>query len=96
MNLRPLGDRVIIRQDEAQTATAGGLLIASSSQEKPSSGIVLAVGEGKLDNNGTLIKPSVSEGDRVLYSKYSGTEVTVDGEEVIILRADDIYAVYTA
>ena len=95
MNLKPLGDRVIVRQDEAETTTAGGLFIASTSQEKPSTGIVLAVGEGRLDNNGNKVAVPVSEGDRILYSKYGGTEVKVDGEDVIILRADDIYAVYS-
>ena len=94
MNLKPLGDRVIVRQAEAETATASGILIASSAQEKPQRGTVLAVGEGKLDNNGNLVKPAVAEGDVVIYSKYGGTEVTVDGEELLILRADDIYAVF--
>ncbi|MDR0499685.1 MAG: co-chaperone GroES [Coriobacteriales bacterium] len=93
MKLKPLGDRVILKQDEAETATASGLLLASSAQEKPQRGTVLAVGEGKLDNNGNLVKPGVAKGDSVIYSKYGGTEVTVDGEDVIILRADDIYAI---
>ena len=94
MNLKPLGDRVIIKQDEAETATASGILIASNAQEKPQRGRVIAVGEGKLDNNGNLVKPAVKEGDSVIYSKYGGTEVTVENETYLILRADDIYAVY--
>lgn len=95
MNLKPLGDRVIVKRDEAETTTASGLILASTSKEKPQSGVVLAVGEGKLDKDGNLIPMPVKEGDRVLYGKYGGTEITVDGEEVLILRADDLFAVYT-
>lgn len=94
INITPLGDRVVVKQDEAETKTASGILIASSAQEKPQRGTVKAVGEGKLDNNGNMVKPGVEVGDSVLYSKYGGTEVTVDGEEFIILRADDIYAIF--
>ncbi|MDR1421941.1 MAG: co-chaperone GroES [Coriobacteriales bacterium] len=94
MSLKPLGDRVIVKQDEAETTTASGIVLASSAQEKPQRGTVVAVGEGKLDNNGNLVKPGVKKGDSVIYSKYGGTEVKVDGEELIILRADDIYAVF--
>jgi chaperonin GroES len=95
MNLKPLGDRIIIKQDEAETTTASGLLLASNAQEKPQRGTVIAVGEGKLDNNGNLIKPAVVAGDSVIYSKYGGTEVSVDGVDYLILRADDVYAVYS-
>ena len=96
MNLKPLGDRVIVKQDEAEVATKSGILLAATAQEKPQRGTVIAVGEGKLDNNGNLVKPAVKEGDTVIYSKYGGTEITVDDDEVIILRADDIYAVVEA
>ena len=89
MNLKPLGDRVIIKQDEAEETTASGLYLATEAKEKPQTGTVLAVGEGKLDKDGKLIPVPVKEGDKVLYGKYGGTEVTVDGEEVLILRADD-------
>ncbi|MDR2672578.1 MAG: co-chaperone GroES [Coriobacteriales bacterium] len=95
LNLKPLGDRIILKQDEAETATASGILIASTAQEKPQRGVVIAVGEGKIDNNGNLVKPGVKPGDSVIYSKYGGTDVTVDGEEYQILRADDIYAIYS-
>lgn len=95
MNLKPLGDRVILRQDEAETTTASGLYLASESKEKPQTGTVLAVGEGKRDKDGNLIPMPVKEGDRVLYGKYGGTEVTVDGEDVLILRADDLYAIFS-
>ena len=94
MNLKPLGDRVIVKQDEAENTTASGLFIASESKEKPQTGIVLAVGEGKIDKDGKLLPMPVKEGDRVIYSKYGGTEITAEGEEVLILRADDVLAVY--
>ena len=94
MNLKPLGDRVIIKQDEAEETTAGGLILARDAKEKPQTGVVLAVGEGKLDKDGKLIPVPVKVGDKVLYGKYGGTEVTVDGEEVMILRSDDLYAVF--
>lgn len=95
MNLKPLGDRVILKQDEAEEKTTGGLYVAHESKEKPTAGTVIAVGEGKLDNNGNMVKPQVKEGDRVIYSKYGGNEIKVDGEEYVLLKADDIYAVYT-
>ena len=94
MNLKPLGDRVIIKQDEAEETTAFGLYLATEAKEKPQTGTVLAVGEGKLDKDGKLIPVPVKEGDKVLYGKYGGTEITVDGEDVMILRADDLYAVF--
>lgn len=94
MNLKPLGDRVIVKADEAEETTAGGLILAHDAKEKPQTGIVLAVGAGKPDKDGNLIPVPVKEGDKVIYGKYGGTEITVDGEEVLILRADDIYAVF--
>ena len=94
MNLKPLGDRVIIKQDEAEETTAGGLILAQTAQEKPQTGIVLAVGEGRLDKDGKLIPVPVKVGDRVIYGKYGGTEISVGGEDVLIVRADDLYAVF--
>ena len=94
MNLKPLGDRVILRQDEAETTTASGLYLATDSKEKPQTGTVLAVGEGKHDKDSNLFPLPVEVGDRVIYGKYGGTEVTIDGEDVLILRADDLYAVF--
>ncbi|MDO4291120.1 MAG: co-chaperone GroES [Eggerthellaceae bacterium] len=94
MNLKPLGDRVIIKADEAETTTASGLYLATESKEKPQTGIVLAVGDGKLDKDGNKVEVPVKVGDRVIYGKYGGTEVTIDGEDVLIMRADDIYAVF--
>jgi chaperonin GroES len=93
MNLKPLGDRVIVKEDAAEETTASGLILASSAQEKPQRGVVIAVGPGKLDNNGNLVKPGVAEGDHVIYGKYGGTSVTVEGEDYLILRADDIFAI---
>ncbi|WP_165063051.1 MULTISPECIES: co-chaperone GroES [unclassified Adlercreutzia] len=94
MNLKPLGDRVIIKQDEAETTTASGLFLAGDSKEKPQTGTVLAVGEGRLDKDGNRIEVPVKVGDRVVYSKYGGNEISCDDEEVLIVRADDIYAVF--
>ena len=94
MNLKPLGDRVIIKQDEAEETTASGLYLATEAKEKPQTGTVLAVGEGKLDKDGKLIPVPVKEGDKVLYGKYGGTEITVDGEEDLSQPAGDLYAVF--
>lgn len=94
MNLKPLGDRVIVKQDEAEEKTAGGLIIAAEAKEKPQTGKVLAVGEGKIDKDGKNLPMPVKVGDRVIYGKYGGTEITVDGDDVLILRADDLFAVF--
>ena len=94
MNLKPLGDRVIVKQAEAETQTKSGLILADTAKEKPQKGTVIAVGEGKWDEDGEKrIALDVKAGDIVIYSKYGGTEVKVEGEEYLILRADDIYAV---
>lgn len=93
MNLKPLGDRVIVKQAEAETQTKSGLILADTAKEKPQKGTVIAVGEGKLNDKGERIAMDVKAGDTVIYSKYGGTEVKVEGEEYLILRADDIYAV---
>ena len=93
MNLKPLSDRVIIKQDEAEETTASGLILTSSSKEKPQRGKIVAAGEGKRADDGSLIPMPVAEGDTVVYGKYAGQEITVEGEEFVILRADDIIAV---
>ncbi len=93
MKIRPLHDRVIIKRVEEETTTAGGIVLPGSAAEKPSEGTVLAVGNGKLLENGDTRPLDVKVGDRVLFGKYSGNEVTVDGEEVIVMREDDIMAV---
>jgi len=95
MNLKPLGDRVIVKAAEAESQTKSGLILADTAKEKPQRGSVIAVGEGKLDDKGERIPVDVKVGDTVIYSKYGGTEVKVEGEEYLILRADDIYAIVT-
>lgn len=94
MKLIPLGDRVLIRQDEAEETTASGLYLASESKEKPQSGVVVAVGEGKHDKDGQLIPVLVAPGDHVVFAKYGSNEVEVDGEKLLLMRAEDIYAKY--
>jgi len=94
MNFQPLGDRVIVKPLEPETKTKGGILLPDTVKEKPQEGKVVAVGKGKVLENGTVQKPEVKEGDIVLYAKYSGTEVTTkDGEEYLIVREDDIVAI---
>ena len=93
MNLKPLGDRVVVKANEAEEQTKSGLFIPDTAKEKPQKGTVVAVGEGKVKDDGARIPVDVKVGDTVIYSKYGGTEVKVDGEDYLILRADDIYAV---
>ena len=93
MNLKPLGDRVIVKQDEAQTTTASGLILATESKEKPQTATVLAVGPGRMDKEGNYLPMPVSKGDKVVYGKFSGTEIPLNDETALILRADDIYAI---
>ena len=91
MGLTPLGDRVVVRQIEAEEVTASGIVLPDTAQEKPLRGTVLAVGEGRWEN-GTRVPLDVVVGDEVIYSKYGGTDVTVDGEDLLILRESDILA----
>ena len=93
MKIRPLHDRVIIKRLDEETKTSGGLYIPDTAKEKPIQGKVLAVGAGKRDKDGKLVALDVKAGDKVLFSKYSGTEVKIDGEEHLILREDDLLAV---
>ncbi len=93
MKIRPLHDRVIIKRVEEETKTAGGIVLPGSAAEKPSQGEVLAVGNGKLLDNGEVRPLEVKVGDKVLFGKYSGTEVKVDGEEVIVMREEDIMGI---
>ena len=93
MNLKPLGDNIIVKTAEAETQTKSGLILADSAKEKPQRGEVLAVGEGKFDDKGKRIPVDVKVGDTVIYSKYGGTEIKLDGEEYLIVRAGDIYAI---
>ncbi len=93
MELKPLGDRVIVKADEAETTTASGLYLVKENKEKPQTGIVLAVGPGRLGKNGECLPMPVKVGDRVVYGKYGGTEITHEGQNLLILRADDLFAV---
>ncbi len=93
MNLRPLNDRVIIKRVEEEAVSAGGIVLPDSAKEKPSRGEVLAVGNGVTNSKGELQPMSVKVGDNVLFGKYSGTEVEVDGDELLVMREDDIIAV---
>ena len=93
MKIRPLHDRVIVKRIDEESKTAGGLYIPDTAKEKPIQGEIIAVGAGKRDKEGTLHALDVKEGDRVLFSKYSGTEVKLEGEEHLIMREDDILAV---
>ena len=92
MNLKPLEDRVIVKTVESEDVTASGIVLPDSAQEKPQRGKVVAVGEGKLDDNGKRIPVDVKKGDEVIYSKYGGTEVKVEGEELLIMKVSDILA----
>jgi len=93
MNIRPLHDRVVVRRMGEERTSAGGIVIPDSATEKPIQGEVLAVGRGKLLDNGDVRSLDVKVGDRVLFGKYSGTEVKVSGEEVVVMREDDIMGV---
>jgi chaperonin GroES len=93
LNIRPLGDRVLVKRVEAEEKTAGGIILPDSAQEKPKEGRVIAVGDGKLQDDGTRTKLSVKKNDRVLFTSYAGTEVKLEGEELLIMREDDILGV---
>ena len=93
MKLQPLGDRVVVKADAAETKTASGIIIPDTAKEKPQMGQIVAVGSGKVADNGTPIKMSVKKGDKVLFGKYSGTEFSFDDQEVLIMRESDILAI---
>lgn len=93
MALTPLHDRVLIEPALAEEKTASGIIIPDTAKEKPQEGTVIAVGAGKMNDNGVLVATSVKIGDKVLYGKYGGTEIKVDGKDLLIMRESDIYAV---
>ena len=93
MKLRPLHDRVVIKRTEEERTSPGGIVIPDTAAEKPIRGEVIAVGQGKIMENGDVRKPELKKGDKVLFGKYSGTEVKVDGEELLVMREDDVMAV---
>jgi chaperonin GroES len=91
--IRPLEDRILVRPEEGQETTVSGIVIPDTAKEKPQEGTVLAIGPGKRSDTGDLIPIDVKEGDRVMYSKYGGTEIKVDGEELLILSSRDVLAI---
>ena len=93
MNLRPLADRVIVKRVEQETKTASGIVIPDNAAEKPDQGEVLSVGPGKRNERGDIVVMNVKVGDRVLFGKYSGQTVKVDGDELLVMREEDIFAV---
>ncbi len=93
MAFKPLHDRVLVRRIEGEEKTKGGLIIPDSAKEKPAEGIVVAVGAGARDEDGKRVKMDVKEGDRILFGKWSGTEVTVDGKEMLIMKESDIMGI---
>jgi chaperonin GroES len=93
MKLRPLQDRILVQRVEEQTTTKGGIIIPDTAKEKPAEGKVVAVGNGKIGEDGNRISLEVKAGDRILFGKYSGTEVKIEGQEYLIMREDDVLGV---
>jgi chaperonin GroES len=93
VKLKPLGDRVVVKRLEAEETTKGGIVLPDTAKEKPKRGKVVAVGPGKTLESGEVAKPTVKKGDEVIFSSFAGTEITVDGEEMLIMGTDDILAV---
>ena len=93
LSLKPLSDRVVVEPAAAEEKSSGGIILPDTAQEKPQQGVVVAVGPGKVSDSGTLVSMSVKEGDKILYGKYSGTEVNVAGTDYIIMRESDILAI---
>jgi chaperonin GroES len=93
MKIRPLGDRIVVKRIKEEDKTKGGIIIPDTAKEKPQEGRVVAVGKGKVTESGKLLAPELRAGDRILFGKYSGSEVTLDGEEHMIMREDDILGV---
>jgi chaperonin GroES len=91
--IKPLGDRVIVKAKEAEETTKGGIILPDTAKEKPIEGTIVAVGAGKVTEEGKLVAMSVKVGDIVLYGKYSGTEIKIDGEEYLIMRESDVYGI---
>ena len=95
MKIKPLGDRVLVKRIKEEDKTKGGIIIPDTAKEKPQEGRVMAVGKGKVAENGKLITPEVKAGDKILFGKYSGSEIKLDGDEHIVLREDDILGIIT-
>jgi chaperonin GroES len=93
MKLRPLQDRILVQRVEEETTTKGGIIIPDTAKEKPAEGKVVAVGNGKIGEDGKRIALEIKKGDRILFGKYSGTEVKIEGEEYLIMREDDVLGI---
>lgn len=93
MKLRPLHDRILVRRLEPEETAKGGIIVPDTAKEKPQEGVVIAVGNGKILENGTRLEMSVKEGDHILFGKYSGSEVKIEGEEYLIMKEEDVLAV---
>lgn len=93
MNVRPLSDRILVQRLEEEEVSKGGIIIPDTAKEKPQQGKVVAVGNGKMMDNGTRIEPAVKVGETVLFGKYSGTEIKLDGQDYLIMREDDILGI---
>lgn len=96
VKFRPLHDRVLVRRAEAETKTAGGIIIPGTAEEKPIEGEVIAVGKGHINDNGDVRPLDVKEGDKVIFSKWSGTEIKIDGEDLLVMKESDIVGVIAA
>ena len=93
LKIKPLADRVVVQADEAEEKSEGGIILPDTAQEKPQKGIIRALGAGRTTDNGELIKPEVKVGDKVLYGKYSGNEISINGVDYLIMRESDILAI---
>lgn len=93
MRLHPLNDRIIVKRDPRQEKTSGGIIIPATADQKVTQGIVIAVGKGRVLGNGRLVEPEVRVGERVIFNQHSGTDVTVEGEKLLVIRADDVLCV---
>jgi chaperonin GroES len=93
MKLRPLQDRILVQRVKEEEKTKGGIIIPDTAKEKPAEGKIVSVGKGKLDENGKRIAPEVKKGNRILFGKYSGTEVKIEGEEYLIMREEDVLGI---
>ena len=92
MDIKPLSDRVVVKAQDAEEKTASGIILPDTAQEKPQIGEIIAVGPGKTNDSGNIVKMSLKKGDKVLYGKYSGSEVNIDGDDLLIMRESDILA----
>ena len=93
LNINPLGDRIVVKPMEAEETTKGGIILPDTAQEKPVEGTIVAAGPGRKSDDGKIVEMEVKVGEKILYGKYSGTEVTIDGEEYLIMRESDIFAI---